>query len=85
MFDVIRDELRAIESQWDDERHELNQTIADRDERIEELEDELNDAHGELRDANEQNGNLALALAESAEIIQRQRNAIIELENELQG
>lgn len=85
MFDVIRDELRAIESQWDDERHELNQTIADRDERIEELEDELNDAHGELLDANEQNGTLALALAESAEIIQRQRDAIVELENELQG
>lgn len=92
MFDVIRDELRSIESQWEDERDELNQTIADRDERIEELEDDLNDARSEnreLRDANDlltdQNETLALTLAESAELIARQNTAIAELEAELQG
>lgn len=85
MFDVIRDELRDIERQWESERNDFNQTIADREERIEELEDELNDMNIENRELRRQNEELAAALNQSSDIIERQNNAIVELENELQG
>lgn len=85
MFDVIRDELREIEHQWEGERDVYLQTIADREERIEELEDELNDTNIENRELRRQNEELAAALNQSSDIIERQNNAIVELENELQG
>lgn len=85
MFDVIRDELRDIEGQWESERDGFNQTIADREERIEELEDELNDMNIENRELRRQNEELASALNQSSDIIERQNRAILELEAELQG